>query len=47
MKKIDILPYHDLGKFKWTNLGLQYPLEGVRTANSDDVTRAKKILGLI
>lgn len=47
VKKIDILPYHDLGKFKWTNLGLQYPLEGVRTANSDDVTRAKKILGLI
>ena len=45
--KLDILPYHDLGKFKWTNLGLQYPLEGVRTANSDDVTRAKKILGLI
>ena len=47
VKEIDILPYHDLGKFKWTNLGLQYPLEGVRTANSDDVTRAKKILGLI
>lgn len=47
VKKVDILPYHDLGKFKWTNLGLQYPLEGVRTANNDDVSRAKKILGLI
>lgn len=46
VKKIDILPYHDLGKFKWTNLGLQYPLEGVRTANNEDVLRAKKILGL-
>lgn len=46
VKKIDILPYHDLGKFKWINLGLQYPLEGVRTANNEDVIRAKKILGL-
>lgn len=46
VKKVDILPYHDLGKFKWTNLGLQYPLEGVRTANNEDVLRAKKILGL-
>lgn len=46
VKKVDILPYHDLGKFKWTNLGLQYPLEEVRTANNEDVLRAKKILGL-
>ena len=46
VKKVDILPYHDLGKFKWTNLGLQYPLEGVRTANNEDVLRAKTILGL-
>ena len=46
VKKVDILPYHDLGKFKWTNLGLQYPLEGVRTTNNEDVIRAKKILGL-
>lgn len=46
VKKVDILPYHDLGKFKWTNLGLEYPLEVVRTANNEDVLRAKKILGL-
>lgn len=46
LKRVDILPYHDLGKFKWTNLKLNYPLEGIRTANNDDVLRAKKILGL-
>lgn len=46
VKKIDILPYHDLGKFKWTNLGLQYPLETVRTAKPEDVEKAKKILGI-
>lgn len=46
VKRIDILPYHDLGKFKWENLNLKYPLEGVRTANNDDVIKAKKILGI-
>lgn len=46
VKKIDILPYHDLGKFKWEELGIPYPLENVRTANDDDVKRAKDILGL-
>lgn len=44
VKKVDILPYHDLGKFKWTNLGLQYPLESIRTATNEDVKRAKEIL---
>lgn len=46
VRKIDILPYHDLGRFKWEKLNLKYPLEGIRTANSDDISRAKKILGI-
>ena len=44
--KVEILPYHDMGKFKWTNLGLSYPLEGIRNATDDDVQRAKKILDI-
>lgn len=44
VEKVEILPYHDLGKFKWENLGCKYELEGYRTANQEDVKRAKEIL---
>lgn len=44
VEKVEILPYHDLGKYKWEELGLIYPLNDVRLATSEDVARAKKIL---
>ena len=46
VERVEFLPYHDLGKFKWNELHLNYPLEGVRTANQEDVKRAQKILGI-
>ncbi len=46
VEKVEILPYHDLGKFKWKELGFEYALEATRTANSEDLERAKKILGI-
>lgn len=46
VQKIELLPYHNMGEFKWTKLGEKYPLEGVRPATSDDVKKAKKILGI-
>ena len=46
VQKIEILPYHSIGKYKWTKLGLQYGLENVGDATSDDVKRAKMILGI-
>ena len=42
--KIEILPYHDMGKFKWEKLQASYPLEGIRVATNEDVKRAKEIL---
>lgn len=44
--KIEILPYHDMGKYKWKKLGVNYDLENVRPANNDDIQKAKKVLGI-
>lgn len=46
VQKIELLPYHDIGKFKWENLGVKYELANVRPANSYDIEKAKKILGI-
>lgn len=46
VQKVEILPYHSIGKYKWTKLGLKYDLENVKDATSDDVKRAKAILGI-
>lgn len=44
VKKIELIPYHELGKFKWKNLGFNYELDGVPAATSKDIGRAKRIL---
>ncbi len=46
MEKFEFLPYHDLGRFKWENLNLEYPLKDVRTATNEDIKRAEKIMNL-
>ena len=44
VEKVQLLPYHNMGKFKWEKLGQKYELENVRQANDDDIKRAKEIL---
>ncbi len=44
VQKVELLPYHDMGKFKWKKLCFDYPLENIRNANAQDMDRAKKIL---
>jgi len=44
IEKIEVLPYHSMGKIKWDNLNVEYPLEGVPSPTDEDVEKAKNIL---
>lgn len=46
VQKVELLPYHNLGKHKWEQLGFEYNLKDVQPATSEDINRAKEILGL-
>ncbi|MDD3363108.1 MAG: pyruvate formate-lyase-activating protein [Hespellia sp.] len=42
--RVDVLPYHTLGTFKWEELGLEYPLKGVNPPTKERVENALAIL---
>jgi pyruvate formate lyase activating enzyme len=42
-KRVDMLPFHQLGQFKWERLGLDYTLGNVEPPSADAVERACKL----
>ena len=46
VSRVEILPYHTLGLFKWENLGIPYSLEGVPGPTEEQVKDAEEILGI-
>lgn len=46
VERVEVLPYHTLGVFKWEQLGLPYGLKDVEPPTKEQVDRAKEILGI-
>ena len=44
VEKVEVLPYHTLGKFKWENLGIKYTLEDTNPPPAERIDNANKRL---
>lgn len=44
VKALDVLPYHDMGKVKYTNLGIDYPLKDTEPLSKEDAAKARDII---
>ncbi|MBC2165948.1 pyruvate formate lyase-activating protein [Listeria booriae] len=44
VERVEVLPYHTMGVYKWENLGIRYPLEGIEPPEDDVVAMANQIL---
>ncbi len=45
VERVEVLPYHSMGEYKWEALGIPYPLKGVNPPDKESVQKAKEILG--
>lgn len=44
VEKLELLPYHEMGIYKWQELGWAYPLEGVSAPTQEEVNWATKVI---
>lgn len=44
VEKVDVLPYHQMGVYKWEQLGEKYPLEGIPTPSAEEAERAQRLI---
>lgn len=44
VEKVEILPYHTFGEYKWKELGYDYPLAGIEPPTKERIKNANEIL---
>jgi pyruvate formate lyase activating enzyme len=45
IERVDVLPFHQMGRYKWDKLGLEYHLRGTRPPSASSVARTRAIFG--
>ncbi|WP_431737248.1 pyruvate formate-lyase-activating protein [Cellulosispirillum alkaliphilum] len=43
VERVELLPYHSMGAFKWEALGLEYPLEGIEPPSAEKMEAVVEI----
>ena len=44
VERVEVLPYHTLGVFKWKELGLEYKLDGINPPSQERIENANRLL---
>ena len=44
VERVEVLPYHSLGVYKWEQLGIPYALKDIKPPTKDSILHAQKIL---
>ncbi|MEI6498940.1 MAG: pyruvate formate-lyase-activating protein [bacterium] len=45
LERIEILPYHTMGEYKYEEMGIEYKLKDIQPSTAEQIQEAKRILG--
>jgi pyruvate formate lyase activating enzyme len=46
VERVEVLPYHTLGEYKWEQMGIPYPLKGIDPPTKERIRNAEERLGI-